>query len=133
VAGGFYNSGLVRQTNAATLDIGVNYAHFENQAGGTYDLEGDGSIMNAPAYYTSFNNYGLLRKSAGSGTSTISAPLNNLNGSIEVDSGTLSLADSGSSSNGTFTVAAGAVLDLTGGSSSTWAGQVTAVAQASCR
>jgi len=125
VAGGFYNSGLVRQTNAATLDIGVNYAHFENQAGGTYDLEGDGSIMNAPAYYTSFNNYGLLRKSAGSGTSTISAPLNNLNGSIEVDSGTLSLADSGSSSNGTFTVAAGAVLDLTGGSSSTWAGQVT--------
>ena len=71
-----------------------------------------------------FNNFGLLRKSGGNGTSSFNRVLDfdNLDGAIEVDTGTLSLASSGSSSNGTFIVASGAVLDLTGGSDPTWAG-----------
>jgi len=66
----------------------------------------------------------LLRKSGGSGTSIIGVPFDNSDGTIEVDSGTLSLAAGGTSASGTFNVAAGAVLDLTGGSSPTWSGLV---------
>jgi hypothetical protein len=125
VAGVFYNSGLVRHTNAAMLGV-QRSSFFDNQPGGTYDFEADGSIGfgggNGGDYV--FQNFGLLRKSGGSGISTITTLFNNQQGTIEVDSGTLSLAAGGSSSNGTFNVASGAVLDLTGGSGPTWAGQV---------
>jgi hypothetical protein len=121
----FYNDGFVHHTNAATLLIGYGAA-FANQAGGTYNLEGDGGFSNFNMYRgAAFNNSGLLRKSGGNGTSVFNfVTFNNQNGTIEVDSGTLSLAFGGSSSNGTFNVASGAVLDLTGGSSPTWAGQI---------
>ena len=55
----------------------------------------------------------------------MSPAFNNQGGTVEVDSGTLSLNGGGSSSNGLFNVAAGAVLDLTGGNSPTWAGEIT--------
>jgi hypothetical protein len=121
---GFYNNGLIHHTNTATLEIGVN-STFVNQAGGTYDLEGDGGVTGGG--YSYFNNYGLLRKSGGNGTSIFNGGVgfDNLDGTIEVDSGTLSLAGSGISSNGTFIVASGAVLDLTGGNDPYWAGLVT--------
>ncbi len=125
VAGVFYNNGLVRHTNTAMLGV-QRSSFFDNQPGGTYDFEADGSIGfgggNGGDYI--FQNFGLLRKSGGSGTSTITTLFNNQQGTIEVDSGTLSLAYGGSNSNGTFNVASGAVLDLTGGSGPTWAGQV---------
>jgi hypothetical protein len=83
----FYNRGLIRHTNTATLNV-VNTTTFENQAGGIYNLEGDGGV--AGSGY--FNNSGLLRKSGGNGTSIFNGiSFNNQNGSIEVDSGQLSL------------------------------------------
>ena len=68
-----------------------------------------------------------MRKSAGTGNSVISATFNNWGGTIEVDSGQVTLAGGGTSSNGTFNVAAGAVLDLTGNSANTtyWSGLMT--------
>ena len=79
-----------------------------------------------------FNNYGLVRKSRGAGTSSIGAmagdpnlPFNNLGGTVAVDNGTLVLNGGGSSAGGTFSVAAGAVLDVTGGSGVTWSGLMT--------
>ena len=88
----FYNYGLLRHTNTATLNLAFS-STFVNQAGGTYDLEGDGGMVNDSAYWywTSFNNYGLLRKSSGTGVSTIGVLYYNYDGSIEVDSGQLSL------------------------------------------
>jgi hypothetical protein len=120
--GVFYNNGLLHHTNTATLNL-VNNTTFENQAGGIYNLEGDGGV--AGSGY--FNNSGLLRKSGGNGTSSFNSSFgfDNLNGTIEVDSGTLSLAGSGVSSNGTFIVASGAVLDLTSVNDPYWAGLVT--------
>ena len=41
---------------------------------------------------------------------------------MDVDSGTLALANNGSSSNSTFMVVAGSTLDITGGQGPTWAG-----------
>jgi hypothetical protein len=125
-AGGvFYNYGTVHHTNTATLAVNWN-SHFENEAGGTYILENNGSL--APGYCCGgtpyFSNFGLLRKSGGAGTSTLGIYLNNQNGVIQVDSGMLSLAAGGGSSNGTFNVAAGAVLDLTGGSNPNWSGKM---------
>ncbi len=123
--GGFFNFGTVRHTNTATLAVNWS-SHFDNESGGIYDFQNNGGIGfgyccgGTPA----FNNYGLLRKSGGGGTSAISIPMNNFNGTIQVDSGTLSLAGGGSSSNGTFNVGSGAALDLTGGSSPNWAGQI---------
>ena len=121
--GVLHNHGTVFQSSAGTLNLGYATT-FENQMGGSYNLEGDGGFSSGGN--SSFNNSGLLRKSGGNGTSIFSSVyLNNLNGVIEVDSGTLSLAGGGSSSNGTFNVASGAVLDLTGGTSPTWAGLVS--------
>ena len=97
-----------------------------NPAGSTYQFESDAGIYpyNCCSAVT-FTNSGLVRKIAGANNSSISVAFNNLGGSIEVDTGTLALANSGSSLNGAFTVAAGAALDLTGGKSPTWAGQMT--------
>ena len=70
-----------------------------------------------------FDNYGLVQKSGGTGTSVLAGyrgTFNNYGGTIEVDSGTLVLGQGYSSSNGTFNVAAGAVCDLTGGQSPQW-------------
>ena len=78
-----------------------------------------------------FYNYGLLRKSGGTGSTVMAVNDNgnfmNYGGTIEVDSGTLVLGRSGGagSSNGTFNVAAGAVCDLTGGESPSWSGVMT--------
>jgi hypothetical protein len=121
INGVFYNNGLLHQTNTATLNL-VNNTTFENQAGGIYNLEGDGGVVGS-GY---FNNSGLLRKSGGNGTSSFNSSFgfDNLNGTIEVDSGTLNLAGSGVSSNGTFIVASGAVLDLTSVNDPYWAGLV---------
>ncbi len=125
LGGAFNNAGTLQINGTATMTI-PGSAHFENETGGIYNFEGDGGVApgggsgNTPY----FQNFGLLRKSSGSGTSTINSLFNNQQGTIEVDAGTLSLAGSGSSSNGTFNVASGAVLDLTGGSNPTWAGQV---------
>ena len=119
------NSGFLCHTNTATLAV-TSSSHLENLTGGTYDLQTDGNIGQGggPGADPYFDNYGLLRKSGGLGTSTIGLDFNNQSGAIEVDTGTLSLANNGASSNGTFTVSAGAALDLTGGWSPTWAGVI---------
>ncbi len=119
----FNNVGLLRHSSTGRVNLYLN-AQFENLASGTYDLESDGGLITTDYNPQNFDNFGMFRKSGGTNVSTISISFNNHNGSIEVDSGTLTLANSGSSSNGTFTVAAGSALDLTGGQSPTWSGQM---------
>ena len=91
--GVFYNSGLVRHTNTATLAIRSN-AHFENQAGGTYDLEGDGGIawVEAAGWILLQQLSACCARAAALGPRRSVFIFYNQNGSIEVDSGQLSLS-----------------------------------------
>jgi hypothetical protein len=132
VGGVLHNQGTVFQSSAGPLNIG-NQTTFENEIAGTYNLEGDSGVTGSG--YSYFNNYGLLRKIGGNGISLFNSHVyfNNLNGVIEVDSGTLSLATAGISSSGTFIVASGALLDLTGGNDPYWSGWSTAAVRAPCR
>jgi hypothetical protein len=106
------NRGTLNYGGSGGLDInGSNGGRLNNLGSGTVNLQSDASITDGPIY-----NWGLFHKSGGTGTSMVLGPFNNLGGTIQVDTGTLTLAWAGISSNGTFNVSAGAVLDLTGGS-----------------
>ena len=72
----------------------------------------------------SFQNLGRVWKSGGTNNASISIPFNNLAGTVQVDTGRLTLSGGGNSTDGTFAIAAGAVLDPTGGNSPTWQGQM---------
>jgi hypothetical protein len=109
------NTGTIVQSDSGNLKINSG-KQVNNLAGALYDFQGDGDIIGSGQ----FNNSGTLRKSAGSGESRFSSNthLNNLGGTVEVQSGQLTWGQ-GSSTGGTFNVSAGAVLDLTGGSNYT--------------
>ena len=121
------NAGLLLQAGPANLYLNSSPgAQFENLPQGTYTLASDAGI--APyscCSATVFDNYGLFQKSAGSGDSLITTVFNDWGGTVNVQSGTLTLANNGTTANGTFEVAAGATLDVTGGRTPTWAGQIT--------
>ena len=57
-----------------------------NLAGGLFDMQNDASLSGDYL----FNNAGTLRKSAGAGTTTVSATFNNT-GTVEADTGTINL------------------------------------------
>ncbi|MBM3884116.1 MAG: hypothetical protein FJ387_31150 [Verrucomicrobia bacterium] len=90
-----------------------------NEAGAAFDVQFDGVAATGPG---PFWNRGLLRKSAGAGTATLSGPYHEEDASVEVLSGTLVFSGGGLRSNATYTVAAGAALDLTGGQDTTYRG-----------
>src|SRR6201999_371053 len=104
IQNGFYNAGLLRHTGASTFlfsQISPG-AFLRNLPGATYQFENDGSINVADCCsQTIFENDGLLRKIGGTNGSSINNVfLNNLGGTIDVESGQLTLANSGSSSHG---------------------------------
>ena len=84
-------------------------ALFSNTPSGTLDLTADGSAFSQPTGSPSLANAGTLRKSAGTGTTTVSVPCANT-GSVQVNSGTLTLTPDDST--GSFTAAAGTTLAL---------------------
>ncbi len=105
------NHGTIAIAAGAGLPMAAN-AVIDNT--GTLDLTGDGDATGSSASGT-INNTGTLKKSAGSGTSDISASFNDQGGMIEVDSGTLALGDGGSvatSAGGNYQVAPAAVLQI---------------------
>jgi RHS repeat-associated protein len=96
-----YNYGTIIQTGSGNLELGTDGilpSSLVNEAGAYYLLEGDGGLGeisdsgSAPGQ-TSLNNAGVIRKTAGTGTSSISV-LGSITstGTIEADSGTISLA-----------------------------------------
>ncbi len=127
LTGHFYNSGLVRHTGGGQLGISsASAALFRNLPGGTYEFETDTAFyVSSCCSPATFENDGLLRKTGGASDTTISVLFNNLGGTVEVDAGQLTLANSGSSLNGAFLIAAGAGVDLTGGAQPTWSGRLT--------
>src|SRR6185295_8857068 len=85
---------------------------FNNQAGGVFDVRADRGI-NSNGGTNLFANAGVVRKSAGTGLSTVGVPFNN-NGTVEVQTGTLEFSNGGTSS-GAFNVSQGATLEFGGG------------------
>jgi hypothetical protein len=88
-------------------------AVFNNPAGAVFTVAGDVTINWPDGALSTFNNAGILRKTAGNGTATIDMAFNN-SGTVEVQSGNLNLSPGGNDT-GQFTVAAGARLTLGAG------------------
>jgi hypothetical protein len=84
-------------------------AVWNNLPGSTLDIRNDASLGGG---LTTLNNAGAILKSAGSGTTTLNATLNNT-GTLEVMSGTVNLTGGGDNSSN-FTVDAGARLGFAG-------------------
>jgi hypothetical protein len=103
----FVNEGKVIQTGSGGTLVGSYGAnvYFDNEAGATYDFASDSSIFWGMNFYGQgpppFSNFGLVRKSAGTNTSSIwTTFVNNPGGSIEVDSGVLAIQGTGFAQNG---------------------------------
>ncbi len=95
-----------------------------NQIGGIFDIQNNASIAVSSGSGHVFSNAGIVRKSAGTGTTTVSWGFSNT-GTVEVQTGTLSLAGavsqrSGSTlTDGTWKVFANSTLSLGGGNITT--------------
>jgi hypothetical protein len=83
-------------------------------------MQGDGQISNGTVSVATINNAGLFRKSAGTGTAYISSGIDfNNAGTVEVDSGTLSIQGGvtqlvgNTLTGGTWNVKANSTLDIT--------------------
>ena len=94
--------------------IGDNSPVLNNFTGALFDAQTDATLFDSnDATVKTFNNSGLVRKSAGAGTSSWQGLFNN-EGTLGALSGTLALAGGGQST-GSFTNATGATLEFTGG------------------
>ena len=114
------NAGTVNWTGTGHLRVlyylGGNYfGTIANLAGGLFDIQND-TLLDYYSGTELFNNAGTLRKSAGTGTTTINLQLNNT-GSVDVESGTLAFENNGII-DGQFYAAAGATNDFSGSFSS---------------
>ncbi len=111
------NAGTVNWTNTGGLDVangsGFYFALIENLAGALWDIQSDQQMFNNAGSGAYFHNAGTLRKSAATGTSTISIPLIN-SGSVTGLQGTLSF-NGGGTLTGTFTAVTGATINFSGG------------------
>jgi uncharacterized membrane protein len=112
LGGTLANTGTLVQQGASSLNL-YDSVVIANQSGGSYVFAGDGGIVLGD-FSPSITNAGTFQKSSGTGGSTIGVFLANT-GTLEVDSGTLSLNNGGSSTGTTFNVAQGANLVFTGG------------------
>jgi hypothetical protein len=105
-----FNTGTIIHTGAGNLTLSTFGHGIINQAEGLYELRSDADILGGSG---SFTNRGILRKTSGGGESRIGPySLNNEGGTIDVQSGLLTLASRGNSTGGHFNVEAGAVLEF---------------------
>ena len=102
------NSGTVAWSGGS-ISGSVSGATINNLTMGVFDAQFDGTISSSGT----FNNAGLIKKSAGAGTTIVSWLFNNA-GTVSVQAGTLELRGGGTST-GTFNVESGEVLSFNGG------------------
>jgi len=104
------NAGAAVWNAPGSTFVVTDGAVVDNQAGGTFNVQGDLSIGEGSGTLGTFSNAGTLTKSAGTANSVLVCPFNS-SGTVQIQSGTLSLARGGDSP-GSFTVSAGAALGL---------------------
>ncbi|AFY39930.1 RHS repeat-associated core domain protein [[Leptolyngbya] sp. PCC 7376] len=121
-----FDGGILETQGTTIWDSGEiqawNGATWNNTSTAVFDIQGD---LYLEHYFDSgavpvINNAGTLRKSAGNGTATIEAQVNNIGG-VDVQSGTLSLLGGFTQSAGITRLAGGSLsasspLDIQGGS-----------------
>ena len=108
------NDGVIQVTNGSGLTI-FNNSIVNNNASGIIDFQVDGANINTSGIGI-LNNSGLIHVSFPDQTdqSVISAQLNNNNGTIEVDNGTLFLINANTTlTDGIYNIAADATLQWT--------------------
>ena len=123
------NGGTVLWTDGT---ISLISAVITNRAGALFETRGAGSLNFQGGNTSRFDNAGTFRKSVSTGTTTVSGNVTfNNYGTVEIQTGTLTLAFGGANS-GTYDVSAGTTLNLaggthtsSGGSSITGAGHLT--------
>ncbi len=93
----------------------------------TYQFAADSNILSGTAAPNSFVNTatGTVKKTAGTGTSSIEVPFDNQGGTVDAGSGTLNSTDGGTNTGGTYIANGTGVVDLTGGKSPTFTGTYT--------
>ncbi len=114
------NSGTTALTNTNWMYF-YNNAAINNQAGGLFDIRNDQTMQNSSGGV--FNNYGTFRKTVATATSTISIPFNN-SGSVDIQSGTVSLNNGGTHTTGSLSATSPGTLRFGGGTHSIAAGNV---------
>jgi len=106
-----FNDGLVNLAPGSLWSF-LGNSYLQNQSDGSVFLLGDGASITGGS---KVSNYGLIRKTAGTGTSFINPQFWDYAGTVEVDSGTLALNLSGDGNyftNALFVVSNAAALDL---------------------
>ncbi len=89
------NAGTIRHIGAGALSLNGVGTTLDTIAGGIYDLQSTGPI-NCAGTTGAFNVEGTVRRSGGAGTVTIASNFN-LNGVVDVQTGTLTLGPAGTS------------------------------------
>jgi hypothetical protein len=92
-----------------------------------YDFRGDGVLGTSGNNQLQLLPGGLMKKSGGAGIYQVMPEYLITDGTVEVDSGELTLfgQNGNASMNGTFNISTGALLDLTSGNTALWSGQLT--------
>jgi hypothetical protein len=108
------DSGMIVHADAGSLQF--SNATLENR--GVYEFQGNAGFTIASGTTDSVTNSGTIWKSRGTSTS-IGVALNNSNGTIQVDSGTVSIARGGNLTDGKLIVLPRATLNLVGGNYAT--------------
>jgi fibronectin-binding autotransporter adhesin len=100
-------------TWTGTANITGTGGTWTNLSGALFDAQNNQSFAVTSGVNTFNNESGAtFRKSVGTGTTTVNWAFNN-GGTINVQTGTLSLSGGGTSTNGTFVIATGAILNPT--------------------
>ena len=128
-AGTLTNTGSIIETGSNNVNANANGTTINNQATGTFDFQGTGTLASNGFTGLMFNNAGTLERSTGAGTGTISFPVANT-GTIAGNAGTLDFTAGGSgASNDTITASGSGVVLLSGNYTGTFAGSGTGSVQ----
>lgn len=109
ITGRLLNSGTIVQSNGGALQL--NSRALINAAGASYIIDSNADVT-AGNPGAVFENRGLIQKSGSVGSSAIEAQLDNIDGTLRVDVGTLSLAGTGIFESALFEVSDGAELTV---------------------
>jgi hypothetical protein len=130
-AGTFQNNGIMTsvgdspQVGGSSNNPADPQLRLDNASTGVINLGSDGGILRTGFGSPTFTNEGTIKKTAGTGTSTINMTFTNT-GLIDAESGTLSLTTGTIDTGGTFKTGPGATLELANGSTFTENGTFTA-------
>jgi RHS repeat-associated protein len=124
LGGTLLNQGTIDQRGTGAFGMYDNTV-ISNQD--LWQFDADSGVFFGSAAPNSFVNAagGTVKKKAGAGTSDIDVPFDNQGGTVDAESGNITLSRGGTSTGGTYTAVTGSVIDLTGNGGVTYTGTYT--------